>query len=193
MIALIIIDMQRWMFRYPDRLAQADSLLCSVRRMTEAFEAKGQPIYDVVTIHHADRSTWSRLMLKYDHPCLINGTSDVEALDGYVAPKAARRVAKTQNSAFFKTDLEAYLRAEGVDTLMLAGVFVDRCVGLTAADAAQHRFEVVCVEDAIGHVDGELLYPIFAWLQQMYEIKRMRTGYAVERLASLPDSFEIHG
>jgi nicotinamidase-related amidase len=183
MIALLVVDLQRWMFRHADRMAQAPGLLRNVRRLTTAFEAAGLPIFDVVTLHEPDRSTWSRLMLAYDHPCMIEGTPDVEPLEGYAAPAGARRVVKRQNSAFFGTDLAERLRADGVGTVMLAGVFVDGCIGLTAADAAQHRFEAVCIEDAVGHVDGALRGPVLDLLRQLYEIEAVPTQAALERIA----------
>jgi hypothetical protein len=72
MLGLAIIDMQKWMFRYPERAAQIDRLIGNINAITKAFEP-GFPIFDVHTIHKADRSTWSRLMRKHDYPCLIEG------------------------------------------------------------------------------------------------------------------------
>ena len=91
----------------------------------------------------------------------------------------AARIVKTQNSVFLHTNFEATLHADGVTKLMMAGVFMDGCVGLTAADAAQRQFEVVCVSDAIGHVDAEMRQPMEKWLYDMYEIEQIRAGDVV--------------
>ena len=65
MLGLVIIDMQKWMFRYPERAAQIDSLVANINAVAKVFERE-LPIFDVQTIHKADRSTWSRLMHKHD-------------------------------------------------------------------------------------------------------------------------------
>ncbi len=178
MLALVIIDMQRWMFRTPDRLAQVGTMLPVIESLASRFTQAKLPIYDVVTVHQPDRSTWSRLMLKYDYACLIEGTADVEPVEGYEAPPSAIRVVKTQNSAFLYTDFETTLRADGVTGLFLAGVFMDGCVGLTAADAAQRRFDVACVSDAIGHIDATMRPSMQKWLHHMYEIDHIRAADA---------------
>lgn len=73
------------------------------------------------------------------------------------------------------------LRSDGVSRLVLTGVFVDGCVGLTAADAAQRGFEVTFIQDAIGQTDAELRAPLFKWLIEDYELEAMGTTEFVER------------
>jgi nicotinamidase-related amidase len=174
MDALVVIDLQRWMFRMPERLAQVDGILSSLSILVSRFEQAKLPIYDVVTIHRADKSTWSRLMLKHDYPCLIEGTPDAEPIPEYSPPPSASRIVKTQNSAFLDTGFEARLRADDVTKLMLTGVFMDGCVALTAADAAQRGFEVTCVADAVGHADAAMRLSMEKWLDQMYEIEHVQ-------------------
>ena len=170
MQALILTDLQQWMFRLPERQAQLPGLLIAIERLIEKFQAERAPIYDVRTVHKADRSTWSRLMLKYDYPCLLEGTADAAAIEGYSKPLEAREVIKTQQSAFLFTDFDDQLKKEGVTGLVIVGVFIDGCVGLTAAEAAQRGYEVTLVEDAIGHTNASLRGPLFRWLQEDFEM-----------------------
>jgi nicotinamidase-related amidase len=151
MQGLAIIDMQRWMFRLPERAAQLPALVRAIDRLLIDFETSGLPVFNVHVVHKADRSTWSRLMRKYDYPCLIEGTSDIELVEGFALPPSARNIQKRANSAFLATNFEEQLRALDVQKLVLAGAFIDGCVGLTAADAAQRGFEVVPAEDAMAH------------------------------------------
>ena len=137
MQALAIFDMQRWMFRLPDRAAQLRALVPALNRLAAQFAASGLPVFDVGVFHRADRSTWSRLMLKHDYACMIEGTADAEPVDGLDLPATRRLIRKTANSAFLGTDFEAQLQRLKVAKLVLAGAFIDGCVGLTAADAAQ--------------------------------------------------------
>ncbi len=98
--ALAAIDMQRWMFQLPDRAAQLAAVLPAINRLAADFAASGLPVFDVRVLHKPDRSTWSRLMLKYDVPCMIQGTAEAEPVDGLHLPAAARPIGKTANSAF---------------------------------------------------------------------------------------------
>jgi nicotinamidase-related amidase len=168
--ALLIIDMQRWMFRTPERSAQLPVLCANIASLIAVFETSGLPIFDVRTEHRADRSTWSRLMRKHDYSCLIEGTPDAEPVEGFSPPRGGIGVIKRANSAFLGTALESRLKDAAVDRLFLCGVFMDGCVGLTAADAAQRGYDVVFVTDAIGHTGDADHAAIRRWLVADYEL-----------------------
>lgn len=65
-------------------------------------------------------------------------------------------VAKPLFSSFVATDLEAQLRARGVDTLAILGLTTDCCVDCTARDAFHRGFHVFLVEDACSAYDPAL-------------------------------------
>jgi nicotinamidase-related amidase len=174
MHALAIIDMQRWMFRLPERAAQLPSLVPIINRLVADFEASGLPVFNVYVVHKADRSTWSRLMLKYDYPCMIEETADVELVDGLELPPSARHVPKRANSAFLGTNFEDQLRSLEVRSLVLAGAFIDGCVGVTAADAEQRGFEVILAQDAMAHCDPRRRDMMIEWLISMFELTTMK-------------------
>jgi nicotinamidase-related amidase len=174
MQALAIIDMQRWMFRPPERAAQLPALVPAINKLVVDFATSGLPVFNVHVVHKADRSTWSRLMLKYGHPCMIEGTSDIEPVDGLALPPSAHNIQKRANSAFLGTGFEEQLRTLDVQELVLAGAFIDGCVGLTAADAAQRGFEVVLVDDAMAHCDARHRELMIEWLMRMFELTVMK-------------------
>lgn len=186
MLALVIIDMQKWMFRYPERATQIPSLIDNINALTNAFIEVGLPIFDVQTIHKADRSTWSRLMSKYNYSCLIEGTQDAKLVEGYLLPEEAHQIAKTANSAFLGTTFETSLKSANITELVLTGVFMDGCVGLTAADAAQRGFDVIFVDDAIGHTQTDRRTAILDWLIDDYELKLQTTEQILARVRARP-------
>jgi len=100
MLGLVIIDMQKWMFRYPERAAQIPLLVDNINALTKTFIEFELPIFNAA------------------------------------------------NSVFVGTDFDSALKAAGVTELLLTGVFIDGCIGLTAADAAQRGLEVTFAKDA---------------------------------------------
>lgn len=59
-------------------------------------------------------------------------------------------ITKQYASAFFGTPLAAMLKAQGIDTLLIAGVSTSGCIRATAVDACQHGFVPLVVRDAVG-------------------------------------------
>ena len=60
---------------------------------------------------------------------------------------------KTVNSAFIGTGLEERLLADGIDTLLMAGLTTDHCISSTARMAANLGFEVILASDAMATFD----------------------------------------
>jgi len=65
-------------------------------------------------------------------------------------------VAKTRYSGFVGTDLDARLKALGVDTLVLAGVTTECCVDSTARDAFDLDYHVFVAADACAAYEVDL-------------------------------------
>ncbi|MFC7557423.1 isochorismatase family protein [Pseudoroseomonas wenyumeiae] len=61
-----------------------------------------------------------------------------------------RIVLKNKPSCFFATPLEAFLRYDEVDTLIICGISTSGCVRAGATDAFQHNFRTILVEEACG-------------------------------------------
>lgn len=60
---------------------------------------------------------------------------------------------KNVNSAFIGTKLESYLRENGFDTLVIAGLTTNHCVSTTARMAGNLGFETYVVDDATATFD----------------------------------------
>jgi maleamate amidohydrolase len=59
-------------------------------------------------------------------------------------------IRKTQASAFFGTDLAAYLVDRSVDTLIIAGCTTSGCVRASVVDAISHNLRPIVVADCVG-------------------------------------------
>ncbi|MFE6620498.1 isochorismatase family protein [Streptomyces sp. NPDC057740] len=77
-------------------------------------------------------------------------------IDGLAPAPDELTVTKQYPSAFFGTSLSAYLTANGVDTLLIAGLTTSGCVRASALDAMQHGFVPVVAEAAVGDRDADV-------------------------------------
>ena len=160
--ALLVVDMQadfaspegaagRWgldLSTVPDALAAAE-------RLARAARAAKVPVLfaGLFTSPETDSPAWSERMRRR------GGDPDIEAAlcregapgSAFVGPWPASGeivIRKTRYSAFWNTDLDARLKALGVDTLVLAGLTTECCVADTARDAFNLDYHVFVVADA---------------------------------------------
>ena len=134
--ALLLIDVQqgfddpKWGARNnPDAEKRIADLLA-------AWRAAGRPV-----IHVKHASLAPRSPLREGEPG-HEFAREARPRDG--EPVFSKHV----NSAFIGTDLEAHLRARGLDSLVLAGITTDHCVSTSARMAANLGFRVTVVDDA---------------------------------------------
>jgi len=101
-----------------------------------AWRATGRPV-----IHVQHSSLEPRSPLREELP---GHAFKAEALPVAGEPVFHKHV----NSAFIGTDLEAHLRASGIESVVIAGLTTDHCVSTTARMAGNLGFTVTIVEDA---------------------------------------------
>ena len=65
-------------------------------------------------------------------------------------------VQKRRHSAFSYTDFDLFLREEGIDTVVLTGVWTNVCVRSTASDALYHGYNVIALSDATASQDEDM-------------------------------------
>jgi nicotinamidase-related amidase len=88
-------------------------------------------------------------------PICIEGTTDVEYVDGIDPAADEYEVTKLRYDGFNGTKLEARLRTEGVETVVLCGFMTNGCVEATARTAYERGFDVVLVEDCAASMSLE--------------------------------------
>lgn len=122
-----------------------------------ASSHKGKNPFETVELHYGGQVLWP------DH--CVQGTDGAgfhSELDTNVADLVIRkgfRAGIDSYSAFFENDrrtptgLEGYLRTRGIDSLYLAGLATDFCVGFSALDARSLGFNVTVFLDACRAID----------------------------------------
>ncbi|AZH84534.1 isochorismatase family protein [Plantibacter sp. PA-3-X8] len=145
--ALILIDVQQEYFagplaiQYPPREE-------SILRIATAIDAATTAGVPVVVVQHSSGS---------GAPVFDPETSAFE-----LHPEVVRRaqpswkgVVKQYGSVFAGTDLEAWLREQGVNTVTLVGYMTNNCVIASAAGAEELGIEVEVLSDATGAINLE--------------------------------------
>ncbi len=77
---------------------------------------------------------------------------------------------KTTNSAFIGTDLEAFLKAQGIDDLVIVGLTTDHCVSTSTRMAGNLGFNVKLVGDATATFDREGPDGSYFTAEQMHQV-----------------------
>ncbi|MDE5907140.1 MAG: cysteine hydrolase [Lachnospiraceae bacterium] len=80
-------------------------------------------------------------------PC-IKGTRGAQLVDELKAEKDIV-MEKRKDSGFYETELDDVLKANNIDTLLLAGMQAQICIQTTGADAYFRGYNVVAVSDCI--------------------------------------------
>jgi len=92
-------------------------------------------------------------------PHCVAGTAGAEFHPALESSRIGKVVSKGTDrdreaySAFDGTGLGAWLRAHGIQRLLVGGLATDYCVRASVLDARREKFEVVVLEDGIGAVD----------------------------------------
>ena len=146
--ALVIIDMQNWFFRNEDRREKLPELIESINELIEVATNKNITIFQVITMHKADKSTWNIVMKKHNFSALLEGSDEAELLPDIKFDSSQEIIVKTRQSTFIRTNFEEKLKEKNIDTLILGGVFTHGCVGRTAVDAYERDFNVILAKDA---------------------------------------------
>ena len=142
-----------------------DVIIPAVQRLNEAGRAKQIPIVYTTTAYvvtagpNTDMGIWHR---KIPVEQLQLGSEEV-AIDERIAPLPDEQViVKKRASAFHGTYLSGFLKATGVDTVIITGVTMAGCVRHTTEDAIAEGFRPIVVREAVGdRVPGAVEWNLF--------------------------------
>lgn len=165
--ALVNIDLANAWTRpgNPFTCDRMDVIIPGVQRLLSAARARGIPVVFTTTAYavtegaNTDMGLWH---LKIPVEVLQLGT-DAVAIDERIAPEPGEQViVKKRASAFHGTYLAGFLRAHGVDTVIVTGVTMAGCVRHTVEDAIAEGFRPIVVRECVGdRVAGAVEWNLF--------------------------------
>lgn len=158
--ALVVVDVQNdflpgGALGVPD----GDAVVPPLRAAAAAFAAAGRPVYATRDWHPADHVSFRERGGPWPRHC-VAGTAGAAFATALELPQDAQVISKARDadrdaySGFDGTDLEARLRAAGVDRLHVGGLATEYCVRATALDARRLGFQVVVLVNAVRAVDA---------------------------------------
>jgi nicotinamidase-related amidase len=165
--ALVMIDCQvdfgapdGEMARRGADMTAPQAALVKAQELVEAARAGGVPVVFVrLLTRPGGKSRRAREAKERRHDdgpdFCVEGTRGAEFVGPQ--PQAGEAiVSKTHFSAFARTGLADQLHAQGVDTLVLAGLTTECCVASSAWDGFERDFHIFVAEDACGAYEEDL-------------------------------------
>jgi N-carbamoylsarcosine amidase len=145
-----------------------DQIIPAVQKLLAAFRKSSFPVVHVTTCYqvtdrknpNTDMGLWHE---KIPMEVCAESNKYVWAIDSRIAPIPGEQLLiKKRASAFHGTYLAGFLRAAGVDTILVTGVTASACVRETICDGLAEGFRPIAVKEAIGdRIPGAVLWNLF--------------------------------
>jgi nicotinamidase-related amidase len=152
-VAAVFIDLQEEHRRDKRYLVEGFAgILANVQRLQAAARANGVPLYHWAYIVDLDKQDRPFHPLDADGKSAFSDKSDpATEICHEVAPTTGETMlVKAEASAFRAGPAADQLRAQGIEWLVVAGVWTEACVDATVKDAVASGFRVLLVKDACG-------------------------------------------
>lgn len=163
-IALLLIDLQLDFLHRPGLIPESDQITDAAADLLRNARHIGLPVLHVRTRVSPDGSDAMPHWREQGQIACTAGSAG-ELSPPQLAPSPLEPVLfKRFFSGFDNPQLETELRARGIDTLILAGLYLHGCVRSTALDAYSRGFRVLIAEDAVASTDAMHAVATRAWL-----------------------------
>jgi len=157
--AVVVVDMQNG-FCHPDGSLYAPPSEAAIDPVDEVIGTArdaGARVLFTRDVHppeqFADAHYYDEFERWGEH--VVEGTWDAELHDELDVREDDHVVEKHTYDAFYETELAGWLRARGVDDLLICGTLANVCVLHTAGSAGLRDFRPVVVEDALGFLEAD--------------------------------------
>jgi ureidoacrylate peracid hydrolase len=165
--ALVVIDMQNYFMKpgFQGEVPMARKIVPTVNRLAAATRELGGHVVWVRNTTTGTRESWSVLHDWLQTPerrdrryaSMELGQEGHALWHELDARPEDGQIVKKRFSAFIQgsSDIEAYLRGRGIDTLLIGGTATQVCCESSARDAMMLNFKVVMVPDALATYSDE--------------------------------------
>jgi ureidoacrylate peracid hydrolase len=165
--ALVVVDMQNYFVAegFAAEVPEAREIVPNINRMAKALRSAGGTVVWIQTTAVGAVETWGnhhKHMLTPDrvHKRLAQLDENHEGFMVYPKLEALPgdlRVKKVKYSAFIvgSSDIDAQLKARGIETLLVTGTVTNVCCESTARDAMMLNFRTIMVTDGNAAVTDE--------------------------------------
>lgn len=151
--ALLLIDLQQDYLNRPGLEPPAPQLVSHASSLLDICRQSAIPVFHAVTQVHADGSNRMPHWRASNHWACVEETRGVLPPDE-VAPLPDEAIfTKLFFNAFDNPALAAALAADGIDTLIVAGLYTHACVRATVLDAYSRGYAVWVAADAVASTD----------------------------------------
>ncbi|MFC4072901.1 cysteine hydrolase family protein [Actinoplanes subglobosus] len=187
--ALIVIDMQADF----TGISGTVEVIPQVTALAAAFRSAGRPVVHIVRLYPPGSADIDLPRRALDPPPVVPGTPGSEIIAGLAEPVALDHALllsgrpqpigddeivlfKPRWGAFYRTDLDSWLRERGVDTVVVAGCNLPNCPRATLFGASERDFRTVLVVDAVSRTSGERVADLAAIGVNMVETAAVIDG-----------------
>jgi len=154
--ALVVVDMCRGFIDPSSPLGfECEEVIKANIKLVQKFRAQKLPVIFTTTIYR-DISDASVFRSKIPALNILEPESDAVSFIDELAPLSNEMIIEKKfPSAFFDTNLAAYLQNLNIDSVIISGVTTSGCVRATALDAMQNNFLTTVAEDCVGDRDQD--------------------------------------
>ncbi|PMD14309.1 isochorismatase hydrolase-like protein [Hyaloscypha hepaticicola] len=138
---LVIIDAQNEYAEGHLKTANVSSTRKAISTLLEKYRSASAPLVHIV--HKTPDGA----------PVFTPSTPLAEEFSELTPQKNEKVIGKEQPGSFTGTDLQEFLKSTGRNKLVLCGYMAHVCVSTTARQAAEHGYDVLIAEDAVGDRD----------------------------------------
>ena len=125
--------------------------LAVTANLLETFRAAQLPIVYTTIAYEPGFKDGGVFVKKIPSLKILEVGSKMVDVDNRIRPRPDEYVAlKKYASAFFDTDVDAYLKARSVDTIIMTGCTTSGCIRASAIDSMQYGYLTVVVEEGVG-------------------------------------------
>ncbi|WP_254839536.1 cysteine hydrolase family protein [Natronomonas marina] len=155
--AVVVVDMQNG-FCHPDGSLYAPNSEAAIEPCAEAVAAAreaGAAVVFTRDVHPPEQFDDNHYYDEFDRwgEHVLEGSWDAELVEELDPREDELVVEKHTYDAFYRTELDGYLDAHGIDDLLICGTLANVCVLHTAGSAGLRDYRPVLLEDAVGCIE----------------------------------------